>query len=107
MTTRELLQMSVKWGSRHDVETSIYRFVVSWLKETTVRGLLARVLATINSNVCLNDVEEITVNVMQHVDECDSFGVSRKRPYVKIIATILLDDEVYDTLVTRVTSKSA
>ena len=32
---------------------------------------------------------------MLHVDECDSFGVSRKMPYVKIIATILLDDEDY------------
>jgi hypothetical protein len=32
---------------------------------------------------------------MQHVDECDFSGVSRKRPFVKITATRFLDDEVY------------
>ena len=63
MTTRERLHLSVKRGGRHDVETS-YRFDVYWLKETTVRGLLAHVLAKINSNLCLDDAEEITVIVM-------------------------------------------
>ena len=97
--TRTRLQLSVKWGNRHVVETSFYRFDVSWLKEKSLRGLLAHVMAMINSNRCLDDVEEITVNVMQHVNECDSSGVSRKRPCVKIIATSLLDDEVYDVMV--------
>ena len=98
MTTRERLQVSVKWGSRQIVETSFFRFDVSWLKETTVRGLLAHVLAEINSNLCLDDAEGINVTVMQHVAECDTSGVSRKRPFVKVTATRLLDDEVYDVM---------
>jgi len=85
-------------GSRHVVEISFYCFDLSWLKETTVRGLLVHVLAQINSKLCLDDAEEIIVNVMQHVDEYDFSRASRKRPYVKIIATSLLDDEVYDVM---------
>ena len=97
-TTRERLKVSVKWGSKHVVETSLYRFDVSWLKETTVRGLLVHVLKDRNSNLCLDDAAEIVVTVMEHVSECDSSGVSRKRPFVKITATRLLDDEVYDVM---------
>ena len=94
MTTRDRLQVSVKWGSRQVVETSFFRFDVSWLKETKVRGLLVHILTKIYSNLCLGNADEINVNVIHHIDECDSFGVSRKRPYMKIIATSLLDDEV-------------
>ena len=56
-------------GSRQIVETSFFRFDVSWLKETSVRGLLAHVLAEIDSNLCLDDADAIHVTVMQHVDE--------------------------------------
>jgi hypothetical protein len=98
MALRERLQVSVKWGNRHVVETSFYRFDVSWLRETTVRELLVHILAETNANLCLDDATEIYVSVMQHVTECDSHGESRKRPYVKISATRLLDDEVYDVM---------
>ncbi len=40
------------WGNSHDVETSFYRFDVSWLRESTVRELLVHVLAEKNSNLC-------------------------------------------------------
>jgi len=48
--------------------------------------------------LCLDDAEEIIVTVMKHVDEYDSSVVSGKRPYVKIIATSLLDNEIYDVM---------
>ena len=91
MTTRERLQVSVEWGSRQIVETSFFRFDVSWLKETTLRGLLVHILAERNSNLCLDVADEINVTVMQHVDECDTSRVSRKRPFVKVTATRLMD----------------
>ncbi len=98
MTTRDRLQVSVKWGSRQIVEISFSRFEVSWLKEAIVCGLLVHIQAKINSNLCLDNADEINVTVMHHIDECDSSGVSRKRPYVKTIATSLLDAEVYDVM---------
>jgi hypothetical protein len=63
-----------------------------------MRGLLVHILEVINSNLCLDDANEINVTVMQHIDECDTSGVSRKRPFVKVIATRLLNDEVYDVM---------
>jgi len=118
MTTRERLQVSVKWGKNRNRNISLtkgcamvkwesiyfvdaccfYRFDVSWFKETTMRGLLSHVLSEINSNLCFDDIEEINVNAMQHVDECDSTRVRRKRPFLNITATRLLDDEVYDVM---------
>ena len=56
--------------------------LISWLKETTMRELLVHVLKEIDPNLCLDDIAEIHISVMQHVSECDSFGVSRKRSFV-------------------------
>ena len=69
MATTDRLQVSVKWGGKTIIHPTFYRFDVSWLRRTTARELPILVFAEVDANLSLDDVEEISLKVMQNVDE--------------------------------------
>ncbi len=93
MTARESLMVLVKWGGRHIVYPSPYRFDVFWLRRTTLRELLIHVLVMeVTPHHVLDSGDSISVTMTQHIDECTIVGSKR---IVKINATIMLDEEVF------------
>ncbi len=68
-----------------------------WTAEYAAK-YVARSFRPVSSRNYLDDAKGINVTMMHHVDECDTSGASRKRSFVNITATRLLDDEVYDVM---------
>ena len=89
--------MAVTLGNRHLVEPSCKSYDVAWLRETTLRQLLAHVVGLADTRISLNDAETITLHVVDHVDDATSSGSKRKRTLGKTNATDLVDDLVYET----------
>ncbi len=89
MATRESLLLSVRWGYRFLIDLTLYRFDAFWPRRTIVRELLANVLMKAAPDHCRDNVDEVTLTVVQHIDEC-SIGWSKK--ILKINASRILDE---------------
>jgi hypothetical protein len=99
MATTDTMQVSVKWSGKAIIHPTFYRFNVSWLRRTSARELLIHVLAEVYANLSLDDVEEISLKKMQHVNEGSPTRRTKRGAYLnKIDATRLLDDDIYDIM---------
>ncbi len=67
--SREKIKVAVTWGNRQLVEPSYKSYDVTWLRETTARQLLARVVGLADTRISLNDAETITLQVVEHVND--------------------------------------
>ena len=94
----EKINVAITWGNWQLVEPSYKSYDVAWLRETTLRQLLAHVVGLANTRISLNDAETITLYVVEHVDDVTSSGGKRKRTLGKTNATDLVDDLVYETM---------
>jgi hypothetical protein len=93
------IKVAVTWGNRQLVEPSYKSYEVTWLRETTLRQLLAHVVGLADERISLNDAEIITtLHVIEHVDDVTSSRGNRKRTLGKTNAPDLIDELVYETI---------
>jgi len=88
-------------GKEHIVHPSYKTFDTRWLRETTLRQLLAHVVGnlSIDARIAIeNNAEFITFDVVEHIDEVSSSGAKRKRTLGRTCATDVLDESVYETM---------
>jgi hypothetical protein len=93
-TARESMLLSVRWNKKLILDPILYRFDVSWLRRITVRELLLHVLQESSpiNHARIDNSDEISLFVVQHIDECSIDGTKK---VVKINAIKMLDEEVY------------
>ena len=96
--SREKIKVAVTWGNRQLVEPSYKSYDVAWLRETTLRQLLAHVVGLADTRISLNDAETIALHVVEHVDDVTSSGGKRKRTLGETSASDLVDGLVYETM---------
>jgi hypothetical protein len=90
--TMIIVKMSVIWGKQNFVQLSYMTFDICWLREITLRQLLAHVVKEVDPRLSLIDnAGSITVHEIEHVDEVTSSGGKRKRTLGRTCATKLLN----------------
>ena len=90
-TSTVKVKLSVMWGKQQIVHPSYKTYDTRWLRETTLRELLAHVVdkACSDARMTLDNAELITVDVVEHIDEVSSSGGKRKRTLGRACATDL------------------
>ena len=73
------VKVSVTWGKQQLLPPSYMTYDICWLREITLRQLLAHVVETVDPRLSLHNVGSITVHLVEHVDEVTSSGGKRKR----------------------------
>jgi len=92
----EKINVVVTWGfSRQFVEPSYKSYEVPWLREKTMRQLLAHVVGMADERLSLDNAELITLHVAEHADDVTAIGGKRKQTLGKTNATNLRDGVVY------------
>jgi hypothetical protein len=93
------IKLAVTWGKQQIVHPSYQTYDTRWLREISLRQLLAHVVNKVNPLLySLDNAESIAVSLVEHIDEVTSSGGKRKRILGRTCATDLLDEGVYEIM---------